>query len=228
MLTSSSHPDVAHLLPTEHWFRNKCGRGCGHIFEVVGPDDVLTKISKQVNEHWYECPRRLPRANSAVVTRGRLPISGLIHDSTPFDDEPTQRSWSSPSPSSSSSSTSARTLFSPVSASSSITGLSTPSPPPNAYAGLPWASPPPPNARRGGPSKKSARSEAERRLSLEADIWIVPGTVEPHAVVCRNCARRIKLDRRSRFYPGLWTKHRDRCCEGLCRMVTMTMTQRQY
>ncbi|KAJ7105970.1 hypothetical protein C8R44DRAFT_329106 [Mycena epipterygia] len=44
---------------------------------------------------------------------------------------------------------------------------------------------------------------------LERDEWTA--TVTPHDVVCRGCRRTIKLDRRSRYYPGLWEKHRDRC-----------------
>ncbi|KAJ7920337.1 hypothetical protein B0H13DRAFT_1867676 [Mycena leptocephala] len=50
--------------------------------------------------------------------------------------------------------------------------------------------------------KKTARSEAERRLALETDEWTL--RVTPHEVVCRGCRRTIKLDRRSRYYPGLW------------------------
>jgi len=57
--------------------------------------------------------------------------------------------------------------------------------------------------------KKTARTEAERRLALESDEWTL--RVTPHEVVCRGCRRTIKLDRRSRYYPGLWEKHRDRC-----------------
>lgn len=57
--------------------------------------------------------------------------------------------------------------------------------------------------------KKSSRSEGERRRTLEDDEWTM--RVTPHEVVCRGCRRSIKLDRRSRYYPGLWEKHRDRC-----------------
>ncbi|KAF7372139.1 hypothetical protein MVEN_00072800 [Mycena venus] len=57
--------------------------------------------------------------------------------------------------------------------------------------------------------KKTARSEAERREALEADEWTLQ--VKPLQVVCRGCGRTIKLDRRSRYYPGLWEKHRNKC-----------------
>ncbi|KAJ7662618.1 hypothetical protein DFH06DRAFT_1190485 [Mycena polygramma] len=65
------------------------------------------------------------------------------------------------------------------------------------------------------PGKKTSRTEAERRHALESDEWTV--SVFPHEVVCRGCRHTIKLDRRSRYYPGLWEKHRDRC-EGVGKM----------
>jgi hypothetical protein len=60
--------------------------------------------------------------------------------------------------------------------------------------------------------KKGARTEAQRRAILNADRWTT--TVAPHHVGCRGCKKTIKLDARSRYYPGLWEKHRERC-EGV-------------
>ncbi|KAJ6556250.1 hypothetical protein B0H19DRAFT_1071366 [Mycena capillaripes] len=60
--------------------------------------------------------------------------------------------------------------------------------------------------------KKGARTEAQRRALLEADPWTV--AVAPHHVICRGCTHTIRLDKRSRYYPGLWEKHRERC-EGV-------------
>ncbi|KAJ7204156.1 hypothetical protein GGX14DRAFT_647686 [Mycena pura] len=57
--------------------------------------------------------------------------------------------------------------------------------------------------------KKSARTEAERIALLAADAWAL--RFDAATVVCRGCARAIALDRRSRYYPGLWLKHRARC-----------------
>ncbi|KAJ7813660.1 hypothetical protein B0H14DRAFT_1011325 [Mycena olivaceomarginata] len=59
--------------------------------------------------------------------------------------------------------------------------------------------------------KKTVRTETERRLALENGKWML--RVTPHEVDCRGCRRTIQLDRRSRYYPGLWEKHRDRCEE---------------
>ncbi|KAJ7608104.1 hypothetical protein DFH06DRAFT_1347139 [Mycena polygramma] len=57
--------------------------------------------------------------------------------------------------------------------------------------------------------KKTARTEAQRLALLKADPWTLK--VEPHYVVCRSCKHTISLDKRSRYYPGLWEKHRVRC-----------------
>lgn len=66
--------------------------------------------------------------------------------------------------------------------------------------------------RRGivAPSVEQRRlKEAARRLQLENDPWT--GPVRPAAVTCRGCGRTVKLDGRSRYYPGQWEKHRTRC-----------------
>ncbi|KAF8172935.1 hypothetical protein K438DRAFT_2055135 [Mycena galopus ATCC 62051] len=60
--------------------------------------------------------------------------------------------------------------------------------------------------------KKGARTEAQRRAVLVSDFWTA--AVAPHQVRCRGCKNIIKLDARSRYYPGLWEKHRERC-EGV-------------
>ncbi|KAJ7867832.1 hypothetical protein B0H13DRAFT_2351772 [Mycena leptocephala] len=57
--------------------------------------------------------------------------------------------------------------------------------------------------------KKGARTEAQRHAVLNADPWTT--SVAPHHGVCRGCKHIIKLDGRSRYYPGLWEKHRLRC-----------------
>ncbi|KAK7052766.1 hypothetical protein R3P38DRAFT_3173079 [Favolaschia claudopus] len=56
---------------------------------------------------------------------------------------------------------------------------------------------------------KGARTEAQRRALLENDPWAED--VEPHNVVCKGCKQTIKIDQRSRYYPGFWNKHRDKC-----------------
>ncbi|KAJ7073379.1 hypothetical protein B0H15DRAFT_957218 [Mycena belliarum] len=187
------------------YFSNPCGRGCGHIFEYAGPNP-LENISRLVNEHWSVCPGRNPSATHALnthwepeprivdeVNRGRdervheeraLSHSGRSWSPPPGDADDVPASGPSGSGTSSPSARSTRSLSS----------LSTHTPTSLA-------------AEHTG--KKSSRSEGERRRTLEDDEWTM--RVTPHEVVCRGCRRSIKLDRRSRYYPGLWEKHRDRC-----------------
>ncbi|KAJ6505786.1 hypothetical protein C8R47DRAFT_1102420 [Mycena vitilis] len=66
-----------------------------------------------------------------------------------------------------------------------------------------------PNATAMNRKKKGARTEAQRRALLLADPWT--HEVGPHHVVCGGCSHTISLDKRSRYYPGLWEKHRLRC-----------------
>ncbi|KAJ7480249.1 hypothetical protein B0H11DRAFT_2193814 [Mycena galericulata] len=56
--------------------------------------------------------------------------------------------------------------------------------------------------------KKTAHTVAERKATLENDVWT--GSVEPKRVVCRGCGKTIRLNKRSCYYPGLWLKHRER------------------
>lgn len=61
------------------------------------------------------------------------------------------------------------------------------------------------------PRRKNTMDERERKRMLEEDEWT--GSVETHSVVCMGCKRKVSLDKRSRYYPGLWTKHRGKCME---------------
>ncbi|KAJ7479598.1 hypothetical protein FB451DRAFT_162534 [Mycena latifolia] len=70
------------------------------------------------------------------------------------------------------------------------------------------------NKPQGEHVKKSCYSESERKMALEADSWTL--VVEPTQVVCRGCGKTIKLDQRSRYFPGLWRKHRERCAGVKC------------
>ncbi|KAG1734114.1 hypothetical protein EDB19DRAFT_1728259 [Suillus lakei] len=53
------------------------------------------------------------------------------------------------------------------------------------------------------------KTEDERKEGLENDQYTED--VQPTSVRCRGCQKTIKLDRRSRYYPGLWDKHRGKC-----------------
>ncbi|KAG1738524.1 hypothetical protein EDB19DRAFT_895717 [Suillus lakei] len=56
---------------------------------------------------------------------------------------------------------------------------------------------------------KQRKSEAQRKQELEDDEYTY--NVCPTSVRCRGCEKEISLDKRSRYYPGLWTKHRRKC-----------------
>jgi len=58
---------------------------------------------------------------------------------------------------------------------------------------------------------KKRANEMERKAKLEADEWATD--VQPTSVKCVGCEKEIRLDKRSMYYPGLWTKHRGKCPE---------------
>jgi hypothetical protein len=57
--------------------------------------------------------------------------------------------------------------------------------------------------------RKQHKKEFQRKQELEDDEYAVD--VKPKSVKCRGCQRSLKLDKRSRYYPGLWLKHRKKC-----------------
>lgn len=59
--------------------------------------------------------------------------------------------------------------------------------------------------------KKNTMDEAARKKKLESDRWATE--VTPKSVGCKACGRTVSLDKRSRYYPGLWLKHRGKCME---------------
>ncbi|KAG2749538.1 hypothetical protein P692DRAFT_20832840 [Suillus brevipes Sb2] len=56
---------------------------------------------------------------------------------------------------------------------------------------------------------KRRRKEDKRKKELEEDEYTED--VQPKSVKCRGCQKTIRLDKRSRYYPGLWVKHRGKC-----------------
>ncbi|KAG1740301.1 hypothetical protein EDB19DRAFT_1708773 [Suillus lakei] len=73
-------------------------------------------------------------------------------------------------------------------------------------------------------SSKQRQKEDERRAGLEGDVYTAD--VQPTSVRCRGCQKVIKLDRRSRYYSGLWTKHRGKCPGILKIEVSDKLTRR--
>ncbi|KAG1883441.1 hypothetical protein F4604DRAFT_291844 [Suillus subluteus] len=56
---------------------------------------------------------------------------------------------------------------------------------------------------------RKRRKEDQRKQELEDDEYTED--VQPTSVRCRGCQKAISLDKRSRYYPGLWAKHRSKC-----------------
>ncbi|KAG1840735.1 hypothetical protein DFJ58DRAFT_916669 [Suillus subalutaceus] len=56
---------------------------------------------------------------------------------------------------------------------------------------------------------RKRRKEDQRKQELENDEYTED--VQPTSVRCRGCQKAISLDKRSRYYPGLWVKHRSKC-----------------
>jgi hypothetical protein len=57
--------------------------------------------------------------------------------------------------------------------------------------------------------RKQKKNEARRKRELKDDEYTY--SVRPTSVRCHGCKKKIRLDKRSRYYPGLWTKHRRKC-----------------
>ncbi|KIK45320.1 hypothetical protein CY34DRAFT_539875 [Suillus luteus UH-Slu-Lm8-n1] len=83
-----------------------------------------------------------------------------------------------------------------------------PSPPPPTPEGLGAKNSNRDNKVSSG-SCKRRRKEDKRKQELEEDEYTAD--VQPISVKCRGCQKAIKLDKRSRYYPGLWVKHRGKC-----------------
>ncbi|KAG1872068.1 hypothetical protein C8R48DRAFT_696668 [Suillus tomentosus] len=75
-----------------------------------------------------------------------------------------------------------------------------------------------------GSSSKRRQTEDERKEDLENDEYT--DDVQPTSVRCRGCSKIICLDKRSRYYPGLWIKHRGKC-RGILKLENDKLTSRR-
>ncbi|KIJ21186.1 hypothetical protein PAXINDRAFT_96055 [Paxillus involutus ATCC 200175] len=57
--------------------------------------------------------------------------------------------------------------------------------------------------------ERKRKTENQRKLELEEDEYT--SDVTATSVICVGCHKPISLDKRSRYYPGLWLKHRGKC-----------------
>ncbi|KAH0836885.1 hypothetical protein J3R83DRAFT_8686 [Lanmaoa asiatica] len=57
--------------------------------------------------------------------------------------------------------------------------------------------------------ERKRRTLEQRKLELEQDEYAKSITTK--SVLCGGCRKEISLDKRSKYYPGLWRKHRGKC-----------------
>ncbi|KAG8221160.1 hypothetical protein J3R82DRAFT_2711 [Butyriboletus roseoflavus] len=57
--------------------------------------------------------------------------------------------------------------------------------------------------------ERKRRTLDQRKLELEQDEYAKNVTTK--SVVCGGCHKEISLDKRSKYYPGLWLKHKGKC-----------------
>ncbi|KAJ7327909.1 hypothetical protein DFH08DRAFT_967694 [Mycena albidolilacea] len=214
-------------------FRNTCGRrGCGHVFEYDGADP-LGNIHRLVREHSPLCGGL--RAESSI-SFWRQPERPPPPPPPPVEEASFRSSSASSVGSGAGDTTRASSPSTATSASASLstrpkrrTRARAPSATPSTASGSSLSSVSSSASRLGididgsstakgkGKSKspngasKSSHTEPQRRALLAADPLIRPGSITPHTVGCAVCKKTIRLDRRSRYYPGLWVKHRVRC-----------------
>lgn len=57
--------------------------------------------------------------------------------------------------------------------------------------------------------ERKRRTLEQRKSELEQDEYAK--NITSKSVVCGGCHKEISLDKRSKYYPGLWLKHRGKC-----------------
>lgn len=67
----------------------------------------------------------------------------------------------------------------------------------------------PNNPRISSGCERKRRTLEQRKLELEQDEYTE--NITTNSVVCGGCRKEISLDKRSKYYPGLWLKHRYKC-----------------
>ncbi|KAG6381840.1 hypothetical protein JVT61DRAFT_450 [Boletus reticuloceps] len=65
------------------------------------------------------------------------------------------------------------------------------------------------NPRISTGCERKRRTLEQRKVELEQDEYAEHITTK--SVVCGGCDKDISLDKRSKYYPGLWHKHRSKC-----------------
>ncbi|KAJ7473584.1 hypothetical protein B0H11DRAFT_2282469 [Mycena galericulata] len=223
-------PSAEHIL----CFESQCGRqGCTHVYQGRDPEKGLAGMSAQVNAHGAHCVGKNFRATAAYQTdwnRVKMRPEFRLEETDDWDTTlVSDVDWSisedcHQKDSESIIATRRHELYRLYEADEdSMKGFrdgdfnltypesnhsrSTPSTYETDDEDDSMGEPPAPQPKRK--PKKTARTEAQRKSDLENDPWIL--SYDVNEVECGGCGKSIKLDARSRYYPGLWLKHRLRC-----------------
>lgn len=233
LLISCAMSDIVCAVSTSFLpFEQPCGgRGCTHVFNSLGPDP-FEALSAQVKAHRPHCVGRNFGATHRCDTGWRPPMSLLQQWQQPTSSATAsdrsgavratpinEMSWE-PLPDTSRASSQETSDDdqampdggSDICVTGSIVDTAAECHTRDPAPGLRCPRKPSPSCKQSSSKshiKKTAKKESERRAELEADHWAF--AVEPNNVLCRGCHRDIVLDKRSRYFPGLWIKHRERC-----------------
>ncbi|KAH7891023.1 hypothetical protein F5I97DRAFT_1964421 [Phlebopus sp. FC_14] len=207
--SSTVHTWQAHHHKPQHRVRRiPCGR-CDAVIEH-GSRAHWSTVSRLVNSHWEACPGRphvavMPRCVSPLplvplpprsTTASPLLVVPLVSwDGGAGVGAAPVQPWTVVLPPT-------HSPYPADMASQSITASPTEEPVQRqANATQAWMIP-------SGWERKR-KTENQRRLELESDEYTA--NVTATSVTCIGCRKEISLDKRSRYYPGLWTKHRSKC-----------------
>lgn len=178
---------------------------CGRCHAVIQHDSRApwSVVNKLVNMHWDACPGK------PHVLLAQIPPPLSVSDPSP-PSAPLPPPSSIPPP-----------VGGPGSTSQTLSVKK------DGDGGREFAGP-----TRTGPSVTSAgwerkrKTEEQRKKELEEDEYAEHVTAI--SVVCVGCRKQISLDKRSRYYPGLWVKHKNKCPDVDRLKVRTTMGRLRF
>ncbi|KAI6112555.1 hypothetical protein F5141DRAFT_732169 [Pisolithus sp. B1] len=156
---------------------------CGRCKAVIQHDSRApwSVVNKLVTMHWEACP------GSPHVLLAKLPPLNSGIQPTPFGPSTSPIAFSTTPAHNTTQSTSKRN--------DSQREFSGPTRNPSSTTAAGW--------------ERKRKTEEQRKRELEEDEYTADVTVT--SVTCVGCGKQISLDKRSRYYPGLWVKHRNKC-----------------
>lgn len=158
---------------------------CGRCHAVIQHDSHApwSVVNKLVNMHWNECPGspHVPLAHVSPPLSEAPPPLASLAPSSPLP-TPARESGSTNRSLSKKGGGGGREFAGPTRTGSSITSAG-------------W--------------ERKRKTEEQRKKELEEDEYAE--NVTATSVTCIGCRKPISLDKRSRYYPGLWIKHKNKC-----------------